>query len=365
MSDGGMCSTAPRSGLAAMAWKCASISPGIRVRPRRSMTSAVPERIGTSETSTIRLPSTSTSTSSRSSSPAPSKILPWRNRVLMPGPPGHRRSVPAERRKSRRGAERRLATPAGAMHQAALRHRATRGSFLRRDVTLRRRPSLRRRSTSRAPPSRNRLAAGSVTFRRCSLMSMVWWASHCCHAGFETLSNTRLPSSPGRGGKSRPSASLAKPDALYGPRHLRCLAASRCPRRLSRIAGEESIRRASLKSRSAMRRTSRLELPRSRPALPLSGRPPLRTARDPAQWRRRVLSTAMLVAPRNMPLPPGAAQVSSPEEPAMMVPKGLVIACRVDLAAGRVDEFLVSEVPVKVSVVRVEQARSAHLGQAQ
>ena len=46
-----------------------------------------------------------------------------------------------------------------------------------------------------------------------------------------------------------------------------------------------------------------------------------------------------------------------------MVPKGLVIACRVDLAAGRIDEFLVSEVPVKVPVVRIEQAGSAHLGQ--
>ena len=46
-----------------------------------------------------------------------------------------------------------------------------------------------------------------------------------------------------------------------------------------------------------------------------------------------------------------------------MAPKGLVFACRVDLAARRVDEFLVSEVSVKVSVVRVQQPGAAHLGQ--
>ena len=46
-----------------------------------------------------------------------------------------------------------------------------------------------------------------------------------------------------------------------------------------------------------------------------------------------------------------------------MVPEGLVIACRVHLASRRVDESLVSEVPVKTSVVRVEQPGAAHLGQ--
>ena len=86
--------------------------------------------------------------------------------------------------------------------------------------------------------SRNRRAAGSVTFRRFSLMSIVWCASHCCHAGFETFSNTRLPSSPGRGGKSRPSGFFSQPDALHGPCHLRCLAGNRTARsRLSPIAG--------------------------------------------------------------------------------------------------------------------------------
>src|ERR1700682_5021649 len=36
---------------------------------------------------------------------------------------------------------------------------------------------------------------------------MVSCWSHCCHASFETFSQMRLPSAPGYGGKSRPSAS--------------------------------------------------------------------------------------------------------------------------------------------------------------
>src|SRR3954462_13687970 len=50
-------------------------------------------------------------------------------------------------------------------------------------------------------------ARASARFRRFSLTSMVWLRSHCCHASFETFSQIRLPSSPGYGGNSRPSAS--------------------------------------------------------------------------------------------------------------------------------------------------------------
>src|SRR5207248_570347 len=50
-------------------------------------------------------------------------------------------------------------------------------------------------------------ARGSARFRRFSLTSMVCCLSHCAHASLETCSQMRLPSSPGYGGKSRPSAS--------------------------------------------------------------------------------------------------------------------------------------------------------------
>src|SRR5947207_8519585 len=50
-------------------------------------------------------------------------------------------------------------------------------------------------------------ARGSARFRRFSLTSIVCCLSHCCHASLETFSQIRLPSSPGYGGKLRPSAS--------------------------------------------------------------------------------------------------------------------------------------------------------------
>src|SRR5437660_12860746 len=50
-------------------------------------------------------------------------------------------------------------------------------------------------------------ARGSARFRRFSFTSMVWCLSHCAQASFETCSQIRLPSSPGYGGKSSPSAS--------------------------------------------------------------------------------------------------------------------------------------------------------------
>ena len=173
--------------------------------------------MGTSETSAIRSPSTSTSTPSRSSSPMPSKILPWRNTVLMSSP-----CQSPSMRSRRVGRRDRRATPAAAR-------------------TLSAPPTPRRRSIAPARPRGSGGPPGSVTFRRFSLMSIVWWASHCCHAGFETCSNTRLPRSPGRGGKSSPSAS--------------CLSFTHCTvlamviaslrrtagARLSRIAGDGSI----------------------------------------------------------------------------------------------------------------------------
>src|SRR5688572_484217 len=56
-------------------------------------------------------------------------------------------------------------------------------------------------------PTRNWRAFGSKGTRRYSLISIVWWPSHCCHASFDTLSKMRWPSSPGYGGRARPSAS--------------------------------------------------------------------------------------------------------------------------------------------------------------
>src|SRR5262245_1291934 len=50
-------------------------------------------------------------------------------------------------------------------------------------------------------------ARGSARLRRFSFTSMVCCFSHCCHASLETLSQMRLPSAPGYGGNSMPSAS--------------------------------------------------------------------------------------------------------------------------------------------------------------
>src|SRR5688500_4257695 len=50
-------------------------------------------------------------------------------------------------------------------------------------------------------------ARWSARFRRFSFTSMVCCLSHCCHASFATFSQLRLPSAPGYGGKSSPSAS--------------------------------------------------------------------------------------------------------------------------------------------------------------
>src|SRR5687768_7909597 len=50
-------------------------------------------------------------------------------------------------------------------------------------------------------------AFGSARLRRFSLTSMVCCLSHCAQASLETFSQMRLPRSPGKGGKSRPSAS--------------------------------------------------------------------------------------------------------------------------------------------------------------
>src|SRR5688572_26435800 len=50
-------------------------------------------------------------------------------------------------------------------------------------------------------------ARWSARLRRFSFTSMVCCLSHCCQASFDTLSQMRLPSAPGYGGNSRPSAS--------------------------------------------------------------------------------------------------------------------------------------------------------------
>src|SRR3546814_13547756 len=54
---------------------------------------------------------------------------------------------------------------------------------------------------------------GSSGESRFSLISMVWCASHDAQPALPTLANTRLPSSPGQGTKSRPSASLFRSEA--------------------------------------------------------------------------------------------------------------------------------------------------------
>ncbi len=56
-------------------------------------------------------------------------------------------------------------------------------------------------------PTRNFRAFGSKATSRYSLISIVWCPSHFCQASFETFSKMRCPSSPGYGGRSRPSAS--------------------------------------------------------------------------------------------------------------------------------------------------------------
>src|SRR6266550_3948112 len=50
-------------------------------------------------------------------------------------------------------------------------------------------------------------ALTSARLRRFSFISIFWCSSHCPQASFDTLSNIFFPSSPGYGGKSRPSAS--------------------------------------------------------------------------------------------------------------------------------------------------------------
>ena len=73
-----------------------------------------------------------------------------------------------------------------------------------------RRACRRRRRTGTSPsrPRGTRGASGSSGDSRFSLISMVWCASHAAHAGLPMCANTRLPSAPGQGTKSRPSASL-------------------------------------------------------------------------------------------------------------------------------------------------------------
>ena len=68
-------------------------------------------------------------------------------------------------------------------------------------------PRRRRRGTSPSRLRGRRGACGSSGERRFSLISMVWCASHVAHAGLPMWANTRLPSSPGQGTKSRPSVS--------------------------------------------------------------------------------------------------------------------------------------------------------------
>src|SRR6187397_462613 len=56
--------------------------------------------------------------------------------------------------------------------------------------------------------SRYLRARGSARFSRFSFTSIFWCSSHAFHASLETLSQSFLPSSPGYGGTSRPSASF-------------------------------------------------------------------------------------------------------------------------------------------------------------
>ena len=105
---------------------------------------------------------------------------------------------------------------------------AGRRSTARRRSDRIRRPARRNPTGFSAPsPNRNfsisasRIARclGSSGERRFSLISMVWCASQRCQAGLPTCSNTRLPSSPGQGTKSRPSVSR-----LVDDRRTRCVA---------------------------------------------------------------------------------------------------------------------------------------------
>ena len=54
----------------------------------------------------------------------------------------------------------------------------------------------------------------SAMLRRFSLISMVWCLSQPAQASFDTFCQIFLPSSPGSGGKSRPSASFVQLDAV-------------------------------------------------------------------------------------------------------------------------------------------------------
>src|SRR5438105_3710089 len=97
-------------------------------------------------------------------------------------------------------------------------------------------------------------ALGSARFSRFSFTSMVCCLSHCAQASLETLSQMRLPSAPGYGGNSSPSASrpslthftvLAIGELYSLEKHLRAAApvVQRLPARRQRrdVGGAEAL----------------------------------------------------------------------------------------------------------------------------